>query len=297
MDPVISVVIVNYNAGRFLSKCINSLLDCSLKTEIIVVDNASTDKSLHSINTFSQVTIIRNKQNLGFSAGCNIGIKSANGNYVFFLNPDCILSSESVSQLWSYLQAHDQVGMAGGLLVYPDGTEQGGGRRAIPTPWRTLVKTLGLTRFSSRWPHLFSDFHLHKQPLPKEPVEVEAISGACMLVKRDALEDVGLWDEGYFLHCEDLDYCMRFRKNGWKIMFLSQVKIVHEHGACSKNRPFFVEWHKHKGMLRFYRKFFKQQYSYLLWSGVVLGVWCRFLVVSSYHLARLVLTKIGIKDS
>ena len=115
-----------------------------------------------------------------------------------------------------------------------------------------------------------------------------------MLIKRKALDDVGLWDEGYFLHCEDLDYCMRFRKNGWKIMFLPQAKVVHEHGACSKSRPFFVEWHKHKGMLRFYRKFFRQQYPHVLWCGVVFGVWFRFVVVSSYHLVKLTLAKTGL---
>ena len=297
MEPIISVVIVNYNAGNFLRECIDSLLKCTLKTEIIVVDNASTDESLHAINGLSEVHIIRNKHNLGFSAGCNTGLRITKAAHILFLNPDCSFSPEALTHLIRHLEAHDQAGMVGGLLVNPDGTEQGGGRRSIPTPCRTLVKAFGLTKFSSLWPNLFKDFNLHKQPLPTEAIEVEAISGACMLIKRKALDDVGLWDEGYFLHCEDLDYCMRFRKKGWKILFSPQAKIVHEHGACSKSRPIFVEWHKHKGMLYFYRKFFKQQYSPLLWGGVVFGVWFRFLVVSSYHLARLALIKIGIKDS
>jgi hypothetical protein len=85
------------------------------------------------------------------------------------------------------------------------------------------VRAFGLHRFSDRWPKLFYDFHLHKLPLPNAPIEVEAISGACMLVKRDSMADVGLWDEGYFLHCEDLDWCMRFRQKGWKILFVPNV--------------------------------------------------------------------------
>ena len=290
----ISTIIINYNAGKFLRNCVDSLLASPLEIEIIVVDNASTDKSLETLPSSPHLTVIKNSLNVGFSAGCNVGLKVARADCVLFLNPDCSFSSEAITYLTSYLGAHDQVGMVGGLLVNPDGTEQGGGRRAIPTPWRTLVRALGLTRLSNRWPNLFKDFHLHKQPLPTEPIEVEAISGACMLIKRKALDDVGLWDEGYFLHCEDLDYCMRFRKNGWKIMFLPQAKIVHEHGACSKTRPIFVEWHKHKGMLRFYRKFFRQQYPHLLWGGVVFSVWFRFLVVSNYHLVRLALAKIGL---
>jgi GT2 family glycosyltransferase len=295
MSTDISTIIVNYNAGTFLRKCVDSVLASPLEIEIIVVDNASTDKSLETLPSSPHLTVIKNSLNVGFSSGCNVGLKTAKADRVLFLNPDCSFSYEAITYLASYLNTHDQVGMVGGLLVNPDGTEQGGGRRAVPTPWRTLVRTLGLTRLSGRWPHLFKDFHLHKQPLPTEPIEVEAISGACMLVKRKALDDVGLWDEGYFLHCEDLDYCMRFRKNGWKIMFLPQAKIVHEHGACSKSRPIFVEWHKHKGMLRFYRKFFRQQYPHLLWGGVVFGVWFRFSLVSIYHTAKLALAKVRIK--
>jgi len=287
MSYSVSSIIVNYNAGKFLKDCVKSLLACPLEVEIIIIDNASTDDSLDALEPSPQLTIIRNGQNLGFSAGCNIGIKAASADNLLFLNPDCSFSPNTISQLLDYLHTHDQVGMVGGLLVDPDGTEQGGGRRAVPTPWRTLVRTMGLTRFSDRWPRLFEDFHLHKQPLPKEPIEVEAISGACMLVKREALEDVGLWDEGYFLHCEDLDYCMRFRMGGWKIAFVPGARIVHQLGACSKTHPIFVEWHKHKGMMRFYRKFFRHQYPGVLMGLVALGVWLRFsLVVASCTFKR-----------
>ena len=138
----------------------------------------------------------------------------------------------------------DRVGMVGGLLVNEDGTEQGGGRRTVPTPWRSFVRAFGLQRFANCWPKLFYDFHLHKQPLPDSPIEVEAISGACMLVKRDVMEDVGLWDEGYFLHCEDLDWCMRFRQKGWKILFVPDARISHALGACSQFRtlPYKTVW-------------------------------------------------------
>jgi len=293
MEVAISAVIVNYNAGRFLRACVDSLLACPLEIEIIVVDNASSDGSLDTLDASPQVTIIRNNQNLGFSAGCNVGLKAASADHLLFLNPDCTFLPGTIATLLKYLQAHDQVGMVGGRLVNPDGTEQAGGRRAVPTPWRTLVRAMGLTRFSDRWPQLFEDFHLHKQPLPKEPIEVEAISGACMLVKREALEDVGLWDEGYFLHCEDLDYCMRFRKNGWKIAFVPDARIVHEHGACSRTRPIFVEWHKHKGMMRFYRKFFRHQYPGLLMGLVALGVWLRFSLVATYYTVKRVSQALG----
>ncbi len=278
-------IIVNYNAGPLLADCVSSALP--QVSEVLVVDNASDDSSIENCaRQFAdepRLSIVRNDTNIGFAAACNIGFSQARGDFVLFLNPDCRLDTGVVSELLEVLESDPIIGMVGGLLVNQDGSEQGGGRRAVPTPWRSLVRVLGLNRFSSRWPTLFFDYHLHKQPLPLHPVEVEAISGACMLVKREAVEDVGLWDEGYFLHCEDLDWCMRFRQNGWKIIFVPDAKVIHYKGACSKSRPVFVEWHKHKGMMRFYRKFFRDQYPGALMWLVAVGVWSRFAVLASYH--------------
>jgi Predicted glycosyltransferases len=198
MNPVISAIIVNYNAGELLLECVNSLLSCPLTIEIIVVDNASSDGSLTALESISDVTIIRNQLNTGFAAGCNKGLEQAGADYLLFLNPDCSIASDALSQMLNCLQNHSEVGMVGGLLVNSDGTEQAGGRRAVPTPWRSFVRAFGLSRFGTRWPYLFFDFYLHNLPLPDQPIELEAISGACMLVKSTAIADVGLWDEGYF---------------------------------------------------------------------------------------------------
>lgn len=286
--PSVSIVIVNFNAGYFLVECINKVLPqvgC-----VVVVDNASTDSSLEMCSQhFSNehaLKIIRNNMNLGFAAACNIGSRQAGGDFVLFLNPDCNLDATAVSRLLQILESDNSAGMAGGLLVNPDGSEQGGGRRSIPTPWRAFVRAFGLYRFANYWPELFFDFHLHKQPLPTGPIEVEAISGACMLVKRVAIEDVGLWDEGYFLHCEDLDWCMRFRQKNWKVMFVPSVRVTHVKGVSSGSRPLFVEWHKHKGMMRFYRKFFRQQYPGILMGLITAGVWLRFSLVVVYYTIR-----------
>jgi GT2 family glycosyltransferase len=112
--------------------------------------------------------------------------------------------------------------------------------------------------------------------LPTSPVAVEAISGAFMLVRRSALETVGPWDSGYFLHCEDLDWCMRFKQAGYRILFVPDVVVSHAQGGCSQGRAVFVEWHKHKGMLRFYRKFYRESYPLALMALVYLAVWLRF---------------------
>lgn len=293
MSQTISTIIVNYNAGPLLRKCVDSLLACPLDVEIIVVDNASSDASLDGLQDLSRVCVIRNPVNVGFAAACNIGVQASSAPFLLFLNPDCFFQPDAIAPLLAGLQSGDRVGMVGGLLVNEDGTEQGGGRRAVPTPWRSLVRAVGLQRFANRWPKLFYDFHLHKQPLPDGPIEVEAISGACMLVKREAMVDVGLWDEGYFLHCEDLDWCMRFRQKGWKILFVPDARISHALGACSQSRRVFVEWHKHKGMLRFYRKFFRHQYPGVLMELVVTGVWLRFGLAAVYLTGRRVFAKGG----
>ncbi|MDO9167860.1 MAG: glycosyltransferase family 2 protein [Methylobacter sp.] len=286
MSAVISTIIVNYNAGEFLRNCVDSLRNCSLEIEIIVVDNASTDGSLESLLGLPYVQIIKNPANVGFATACNIGVRAASAPFLLFLNPDCFFKSGALTRLLEAMRADDRAGMVGGFLTNLDGTEQAGGRRAVPTPWRSFVRAFGLARFSDRWPQLFFDFHLHKQPLPDHLIEVEAISGACMMVRREAMQDVGEWDEGYFLHCEDLDWCMRFRQKGWKILFVPSAQITHALGVCGRSRPMFVEWHKHKGMIRFYHKFFRHQYPGVLMGLVTVGVWLRFGLVIAYYSAK-----------
>jgi len=284
----ISVVVVNHNAGHLLLQCVEASLEQA--AQVIVVDNCSTDASMEaltsSVGENPRLTTYLARSNDGFAAGCNLGIERALHPYILFMNPDCILGTGALERLSSVLLSDPSVGMVGGRLVNPDGTEQGGGRRAVPTPWRSFVRAFGLNRWSHRWPKLFFDFYLHEQPLPRSPMEVEAISGALMLVSGEAIQDVGLWDEAYFLHCEDLDWCMRFRINGWKIMFVPDVDVLHYQGHSSRSRPMFVEWHKHKGMVRFYRKFFSHQYPGILMWLVRLGVWFRFGLVAVRHWLR-----------
>ncbi len=287
LQPV-SVVIVNYNTGPLLSRCVQSALQQA--QEVIVVDNASSDASLSALETSfcaePRLQLMRLPRNGGFAAGCNAGFRITAQPYVLFLNPDCVVGTGSLQRMVQIIESDQRIGMVGGFLSNPDGSEQGGGRRAIPTPWRAFVRGFGLYRLEKYWPRLFFDFHLHHQSLPATPVEVEAISGALMLVRRTAIDDAGLWDESYFLHCEDLDWCIRFRHKHWKIVFVPDAPVIHYQGTCSRPRPFFVAWHKHKGMLRFYRKFFRQQYPGSVMLLVTAGVWFRFGITVLYYVAR-----------
>ena len=281
----VSAIVVNHNAGSLLTKCIEVALQQA--QQVIVIDNASSDSSLVELeanfSTENRLQVVRLDRNVGFAAGCNVGLNASTQPYILFLNPDCILEENSLRRLVQVLESDPHIGMAGGYLINPDGSEQGGGRRAIPTPWRAFVRAFGLYHLEKYWPQLFFDFHLHKQPLPQAPIEVEAISGALMLARREAINDAGSWDEGYFLHCEDLDWCMRFKQKNWTIVFVPDAPVIHFQGACSRARPFFVAWHKHKGMLRFYQKFFRPQYPGALMGLVTLGVWLRFGITVIFY--------------
>lgn len=288
-------MIVNHNAGEMLLDCVRSAL--AQARQVIIVDNDSADSSMEMLakQFVGEPRLVMHYagKNLGFAAGCNLGMSFASHTILLFINPDCLLGEGSLRRMTEVLCSDRHIGMVGGFLANLDGSEQGGGRRAVPTPWRSFVRAFGLTRLNGRWPKLFDDFCLHKQPLPDEPVDVEAISGALMCVKKSAVEDVGLWDEAYFLHCEDLDWCMRFRQSGWRILFIPDAPVIHHHGLCSRSKPFFVEWHKHKGMVRFYRKFFRHQYPFFIMWMVTLGVWFRFGLISGYKAVQLAFNNNG----
>ena len=286
---LVSVVVVNYNAGSLLTPCITGTILQGVG-EVTVVDNASSDGSLlalqKALSGQRALRVIASNQNIGFAAACNVGIRASSGRYFLLLNPDARIEEGALERMLEALTSAPEVGMVGSFLCNTDGTEQAGGRRVLPTPRRAFVRAFGLAPLRRIWPKMFSDFLLHKEPLPHDPVVVEAISGACMLVRREALEDVGLLDEGYFLHCEDLDWCVRFKRKGWKTLFVPGARVTHFKGTCSSSRPIFVEWHKHKGMVRFYSKFFRHTYPGIMMALVTAAVWMRFLFVCVFHIVR-----------
>lgn len=285
--PLVSVIIVNFNGGDFLLDTVGLVLSSSVPIEVFVVDNASTDGSVRDLERRfgdePRLYIIENGENLGFARANNIALRLAEGAFLLLLNPDCLVETDTLERMVEALRADPSAGMAGCLIRNPDGSEQAGCRRTIPTPWTGLLRSLNL-------PHLFlrgtthSKMDLDNTPLPDKPVHVEAISGAFMLVRREALQQAGRMDESYFLHCEDLDWCQTFHEKDWRILFVPQVEIVHHKGACSDDRPVFVLWHKHRGMIRFYRKFLSLRYSSAMNLLVTLGVWMRFGAAASLTL-------------
>lgn len=288
-ETAVTVVVVNFNAGAILVDCVKSVLDSTVPVKVIVADNGSSDNSIANLKKAHghdpRLTTMENAENLGFAKANNRAFALAEGEYILLLNPDCVIKPDTLARMMTAMREHPDVGMAGCLIRNLDGSEQRGCRRSVPTPWRSLAQVTGLDRIFPGDPR-FQSFNQTNTPLPDSPVYIEAISGAFMFVRRKALGEVGPLDEGYFMHCEDLDWCMRFEMKGWKILFVPDAQITHAHGVSSAGRPVRVEWHKSRGMIRFYRKFFRNDYNVFLFYLVVIGVWARFAAKSMLALLR-----------
>jgi len=249
----VAVIIVNYNSGAFLKQCLVSLRRSTIPLEIVVVDNGSSDGSadcISKVNDVSDVQVIRNITNLGFAVAVNQGAESTTAEDVLLINPDCIVQPHSVAGLKLAMQ-REECGAVGGLVFGFDGREQAGCRRRDPTFPRSVVKLLG--KLGVRFGLMGVD--LTMESLPKNPIQVDAVSGAFMMIHRESFEAIGGMDEGYFLHFEDLDLCRRLRNAGMPVLFVPSVSVLHCQGISSRKRPFRVEWHKHLGMCRYRLKF------------------------------------------
>ncbi|MDP2795170.1 MAG: glycosyltransferase [Sulfurisoma sp.] len=275
----VSVIIVSFNSGPLLIECVRSVLASSLPVRIIVSDNGSSDCSVEPLEdlaaTERRLVVIRNQANLGFARGNNVAIPFADGEFILFLNPDCLLEASTLERMVAALRANPRAGMAGCRILNPDGSEQAGCRRRLPTPRHALAMGLSPSIWFGLRKH--GGILMTDEPLPALPEAVDAISGAFMLVTREALDALGSFDDGYFMHWEDLDYCQRFKLNGREIVFVPGVEVLHFKGRSSHSRPFRVEWHKHAGIARFFRKYYFHSVWHLpLLALVALGVAVRF---------------------
>lgn len=277
----IAAVIVNYNAGALLARGARELLAAGVDS-LTVVDNASRDGSLDPLRALMaaepRLKLIANPDNRGFAAANNQGAAGAAADYLLFFNPDCGMTPAGLARLAAVLDAHAEAGMVGPLVLNADGSEQRGCRRYLPDPQRALMRVLGKTGPDADGQ--VRGFDLTGTPLPRQPTAVEAISGACMLMRRELFERIGGWDAGYFLHCEDIDLCARVGQAGAGILFVPDVSVTHVQGVSSRGRPVFVLWHKHLSMWRYYRKFLQAREPLWLTAAVWLGIWARFLLLT-----------------
>lgn len=265
--PEISVVIVSHDSGETLADAVHAVLSQEIALELILVDNASTDGSLDRLAPDPRLRLERNADNRGFGRACNQGARRSRGRRILFLNPDCLLPRGSLAALARLLDADARFGLLGAQLLDADGSPQAAARRSTPTPARALRQALGLGNSVPE----------NARPNATDAVEdVDAISGALMLMPRASFEALDGFDEGYVLHCEDLDVCRRASQAGMRVALAREVCVTHVKGTSSRRRPIWVEWQKHRGMLRYFRKFDAASSPAWLRLAVPLGVWMRF---------------------
>lgn len=234
----VAIIIVNYNGGDFLRGCLESIdanISEKITYEVLIVDNASTDDSIKLIQSskfnIKNLKIIKNDDNLGFSKGNNIGIKEANGRYVLFLNPDTVIFKDTLERLVSFMDKTTDAGASTCYLELPNGKLDDGAHRGFPTPWNAFTHFSGLAKVFPRT-MVFNGYNMAWKDL-KKVHEVDAIVGAFMLVRREAGEQIGWWDEDYFFYGEDLEFCYELKEKGWKIYFVPDVKTMHYKGVTS----------------------------------------------------------------
>jgi len=265
----VSVIIVSWNTRRILAECVASI--CAQLTsdsyEIIVVDNASTDDTVQFIETeCPQIKLIKNDENLGFAKANNLGIRASCGRYVCLVNSDVIVLEDCIDRLVAFMDDNPRVGMAGPRILNPDQTLQVSCRR-FPSVWNNLCQTFGLNYLFPKSPFFsepFMKYWTHDQIR-----HVDVLSGCFWMIRRKALDEVGLLDEDFFFYGEDVDWCKRFHDAGWDIVFFPQAEAIHKHAASTKKDPirFYIELHK--ADLRYWSKH-HGLFGRLMYSGIIL---------------------------
>jgi N-acetylglucosaminyl-diphospho-decaprenol L-rhamnosyltransferase len=224
----VAVVVVTYNALPYLSRCLESVHG----REVVVVDHGSTDGTVELVRErFPQVTLLR-RENRGFAAGVNAGIETTHAAYVLLLNSDAWVTDGAVAALAAYADAHPEAGAVGPRLRYPDGSPQVA-MRGFPTVWRLATQYLLLNKIAPR-SRIFNAFYAGDRSRERVNI-VDFIKGACLLLRRDVVEKVGLFDEQFFMFCEEADWCRRARDAGWTTVYVPTADVVHVGEATTRS--------------------------------------------------------------
>ena len=269
---MLSVVIVNYNVKYYLEQCLESVRRASqgLQVEVFVVDNLSTDGSVPYLRErFPEVTFIENDENVGFARANNQAIRQSRGEYVLLLNPDTILCEDTLRRFVDFMDAHPEAGAAGAYMLHADGTFAPESRRGLPTPFVAFCKMSGLTRLFPK-SRLFGRYYMGYLDV-NEANRIEAISGACMMLRREALDRVGLLDEDFFMYGEDIDLSYRILQGGYYNYFLP-VRMLHYKGESTVKNSYRYVYTFYQAMRLFFRKHYSH-YSWVISLPINLAIW------------------------
>ncbi len=267
--PVLNIaaIVVTYQSAETIAVCLERLRAAAGVAQIRVIDNASTDGTLEIVQRHAladaRVRFIANPDNPGFGAGCNQGADNSDAPWLALVNPDCLVEPDTLARLRAHARACAREALLGADLVDEAGVRDGAARRRDPD-FAAMLRNATARRL-----HVAID---ESRPLQTVP----AISGALMLLPRTLMQRLGGFDRGYRLHAEDLDLCRRARDAGAFVAVANDVRVVHVRGVSSRSRPVFVEWHKHRGLARYFRKFEAPRRSAFVRACVYAMIWARF---------------------
>lgn len=255
----ISIILINLNTHDFLKACIASmgvrLEDPAF--EVILVDNGSTDGSVEMVRRdFPQVRVFPQAENLGFTKANNIGLRAARGEYLLVLNSDTEIVDDALEMMCAHMDANPRIGALGAQLLNTDRTVQLS-CRAFPS-YRTVFfhRYSLLTRLFPR--NRYSAEYLMTDSGHDKTIEVDWVSGACLLTRRETADQVGLLDEGFFIYAEDVDWCYRMKQAGWSVVYYPDAKVLHHIGRATRKIPYKMTYHRHRSMWRFYKKHYSR---------------------------------------
>lgn len=277
----LGIVIVNWNTRDLLRDCLRSVLvsqgDCTYR--VIVVDNASADGSADMVRAeYPDVTVIANAENVGYPCANNQGFRALGfeqecgddaPRYALALNPDTVLPPDALQAMLAYMDADETIGVAGPKLILPDGSLDLACRRSFPSPEISFYRMVGLSKLFPR-SRRFGRYNLTYLD-PDVETEVDSVVGAFMMVRREAIRQVGLFDETFFMYGEDLDWAFRIKRAGWKVMYNPRVTVRHVKRAASRQSR-RAQQEFYRAMLIFYRKHYRRTTPWWLHSLVLAGL-------------------------
>ena len=283
----ISFVIVSYNSVEPLKICLESLFESignDLDFEVIVVDNDSKDGSANFVKeNYPEIKLIKNNGNLGYTKAMNQGLRHGKGRYLVQINPDVFVYPDTFQALMDWMNEHQDVGICTPKILNQDATLQKQCRRSFARPVEVFAYFLKLDRIFPN--HRIIGNYLKTYLIEDEIAQVEAVSGSCMMIRKDVLAQIGYLDERYFAYQEDTDFCFRANQVGWKVFYLPFAKVMHQGGkGGSRTEPYkaILEWHR--SYFLYYRKNLAKDYFFIVnWTMyLMIGLKLIFALVGAF---------------
>lgn len=275
----LSIIILNYKTRDLTLACLQSVFSSATSYiyEVILIDNASNDGIIPAATEqYPQVVCIANTDNVGFSRANNQGIRIAKGRYVLLLNSDTIVQPDTLEVMLHFMDENPTVGASGCKIVLPDGSLDKACKRGFPTPSASFYYAFGFSKLFPKIPR-FNQYQLGYLS-PDDEYPIDSLVGAFMLIRREAIEQVGMLDEEFFMYGEDIDWCYRIKEAGWVNYYYPHTQIVHHKGASSRRKPFKIIYEFHRAMILFHNKHYRKKYSWLTNAMVYAGVSLKFIL-------------------